>query len=89
MVLDWVPYNVVVERDEYAPDPAVVVATAPSIDLAAHIAELHNSWLDASGRASRSRSDVRQRCGDRAARRRESNRMACLEGASNLAGWAR
>ena len=37
VMLDWVRYNVVVERDEHAPDPAVVVGTAPSIDLAAHI----------------------------------------------------
>ena len=50
-VLDWVRYNVEVERDEYAPDPAVVVATAPSMDLAAYIAILHNSLLDTGGRA--------------------------------------
>jgi hypothetical protein len=49
-VLDWVRYNVVVERDEHAPDPAVVVATAPSMDLAAYIAILHNSLLDTGGR---------------------------------------
>lgn len=50
-VLDWVRYNVEIERDDYAPDPAVVVATAPSMDLAAYIAVLHNSLLDTGGRA--------------------------------------
>ena len=50
-VLDWVRYNVEIERDEYAPDPAVVVANAPSMDLAAYIAILHNSLLDTGGRA--------------------------------------
>jgi hypothetical protein len=38
-------YIVVIDRGEYAEDPAVQVATAPSIEVAVHIAETHNQRL--------------------------------------------
>jgi hypothetical protein len=45
--LDGERYIVVIDRGEYAEDPALQVATAPSIEVASHIAKLHNDHLAA------------------------------------------
>lgn len=43
--LDGTRFMVSIERDEWAPDPMVMLANATDIDVAAYIAETHNARL--------------------------------------------